>query len=349
MEPLADAGELEQLWRALDRTGTHSFFVSWPWIGALVRSGGTKFNVVKARRAGEIVGLALLGMQQHWFRHLVPVRQLVLNASGKPEIDSVMIEHNGFAVPSGDGSEISAAFVHWFSGKEAGADELVLPGIRCRTAGLSDLLLEEHRRPGFRTPLQTLGAEGLAGILSRNGRQQLRRSLRDYGERLALDRAENTGQALAYFEQLKLLHIKSWSRRGRLHAFQAPHFEQFHRMVISAGVDEGTVDILRVTANGRVLGFLYNFVRNGVVANYQSGFADEVPGERPGYVCHALAISHYASRGMQAYDFLAGSNRLKESFGVETYELCWQNYRRRTPVFLIEDWARRALLRLRPG
>ncbi len=300
-------------------------------------------------RAGEIVGLALLGVQQNWFRHLVSMRQLVLNASGKPDIDSVMIEHNGFAVPSGDGSDIGAAFVHWFAETDIRADELVLPGIGCRTTGPSDLLLEEHRRPGFRTPLLALGAEGLVGILSRNARQQLRRSLRDYGEPLALDRAENVEQALSYFEQLKFLHIKSWNRRGRPHAFQAPHFEKFHHMVISAGVDEGVVDVLRVTANGRILGFLYNFIRHGVVANYQSGFAGDVPGGRPGYVCHALAISHYVDRGMEAYDFLAGRNRLKESFGVETYELCWQNYRRRTPVFLIDDWARRALLKLRPG
>lgn len=349
VEPLADMSELERLWRVFDQTGGHSFFVSWPWIGALVGFGGTKLVIIKAMRGGEVVGLALLGLQRHWFRNLVPIRRLVLNASGKAAIDSVMIEHNGFAVPSGDGGELNVALVKWFGAKGTKADELVFPGVACNVSVPSNLLQIERRRPGFRTPLSALGPEGLMGILSRNARQQLRRSLREYGGRLALDRASNTEQALEYFGQLKSLHVKSWSRRGRPHAFQKPFFERFHHAVISAGMEEGAVDLLRVTVDGRVLGFLYNFVRNGVAANYQSGFADNVPGQRPGYVCHAMAISHYVARGLQTYDFLAGSNRLKESFGVETYDLCWQHYRRRTLPFLIDDLARRTLLKLRPG
>jgi hypothetical protein len=43
---------------------------------------------------------------------------------------------------------------------------------------------------------------------------------------------------------------------------------------------------------------------------------------------------------MKAYDFLAGSNRLKASFGIETYEMCWRRYRRPTASFRLERWLR---------
>jgi CelD/BcsL family acetyltransferase involved in cellulose biosynthesis len=345
LEPFAAAGGLEHLWRSLDRTGQHSFFVTWPWIEATLRCGGSDCVLVKAVRDGEFRGLALLGTRRSWLRHLIPIRQYVMNVGGN--LDSLMIEQNGFAVVSGDGAELNEPFVQWFEDRGLPGDELVMPGVNCEIARPRDLLTIERRRPGFRTPLSGLGKDGFLGLLSRNARHQLRRSVRDYGGRLSLDRAQTCEQALDYFEQLKFLHVKSWTRRNRPHAFQAPAFEKFHRCVIGTGVAEGCVDLLRVTSDDRVLGFLYNFVRNGIVSSYQSGFADDVPGLRPGYVCHAMAISHYVERGMRYYDFLAGSNRLKESFGVETYELCWRQYRRRTLPFLADSAISRAIVMLR--
>ena len=43
---------------------------------------------------------------------------------------------------------------------------------------------------------------------------------------------------------------------------------------------------------------------------------------RPGYVCHALAIEA-AATGADTYDFLAGTNRLKQSFANENYLMSW--------------------------
>jgi CelD/BcsL family acetyltransferase involved in cellulose biosynthesis len=141
---------------------------------------------------------------------------------------------------------------------------------------------------------------------------------------------------------MKELHVRSWTRRGQHHAFNNPFFETFHRTLISTGVEDGSVDLMRVAAGESVLGYLYNFRRNGVVSSYQSGFADGDPGLRPGYVCHAVAIAHYAKQGMRHYDFLAGTNRLKQSFGTETYDLSWRRYRRRTVGFAADDLLRRA-------
>lgn len=341
-EPLPPTGELERMWRGLDRTGTHSFFASWSWIGPFLRSTGNGAKLLVARRGVAFAGMALLTFGPGRVRGVVPVRRAYLNATGDPDIDSILIEHNGFAVPGGPDEMLLPALAKWFRHGGINADELAVPGVERGAMGESRWCAE-MRRAAYRTPLTAMGEAGLVSIISRNARQQLRRSLRDYGETIALDRAATTDEALGFFEELKRLHIRSWERRGRPHAFIKPFFERFHRAVIEEGVPDGKVDLLRLKAGSRVLGYLYNFVRNGVVSSYQSGFADEEPGLRPGYVCHALAIDHYAAKGMRTYDFLAGTNRLKESFGVETYELSWLHVRRPHLAFWADDLLRRAV------
>jgi CelD/BcsL family acetyltransferase involved in cellulose biosynthesis len=106
-------------------------------------------------------------------------------------------------------------------------------------------------------------------------------------------------------------------------------------------VDSGAVDLLRVSAGDTHIGYLYNFVRNGTVSSYQSGFDDIDTRLRPGYVSHAMAIAHYAAAGMAEYDFLAGGNALKHSYGSETYDLYWTRVRGNKIVVQIEGVMRK--------
>jgi len=337
VESLPDRVAVERLWRGLDRDGTHSFFLSWTWIGTLLRLMTKRPFLLKAMAGDELIGAALLSPAEARLRGLLRVHQAWFNASGDERLDAVMIEHNGFA---GGDRALWPDFLRWFE-KQGFADELVVPGIDPPEALEGRLMVLDKLSHGYSTPLKSLGPGGVASAISANARQQLRRSLRDYGETAVLDRAGDVPAALAYFEGLKTLHIRSWTRRGRPHAFASPLFEKFHRALIAAGTDDGSVDLLRVQAHGRVIGYLYNFRRNGVVSSYQSGFDDEDPNLRPGYVCHALAIGHYARAGDSTYDFLAGTNRLKQSFGLERYELVWRCYRKPTLGFMAEHAARR--------
>lgn len=335
-EPLPTFVELERMWRGLDCTGSHSFFASWSWIGPLLATTGSKVKLLIARRGLAFAGMAVLGFGAGHLGGIVPLRRAFLNATGDPEFDSVLIEHNGFALPGGPDDTLLPSLARWFRHGGLKANELSVPGVEAESVEAGRWCVET-RRAAYRTPLAEMGEAGLVSILSRNARQQLRRSLRDYGDAVRLDRAATVSEALDYFAALKDLHVRSWDRRGRSHAFAKPFFERFHRAVIEQGVPEGTVDLLRLSAGNRTLGYLYNFVRNGVVSSYQSGLADDEPGLRPGYVCHALAIDHYAAKGLRTYDFLAGTNRLKESFGVETYQLSWLQVRRPHLVFWMDD------------
>nr|WP_243846225.1 GNAT family N-acetyltransferase [Rhizomicrobium palustre] len=205
----------------------------------------------------------------------------------------------------------------------------------------------ENIRFAYRTDLRKVAETGVAQCVSRNTRQQLRRNLRDAGGNVAITAAKDKDEALAYFAELKALHIRSWEKRRKHHAFDNPIFEPFHHAVISTGIEDGSVELLRLEAGSRLLGYLYNFQRNGVVSSYQSGFAEEVA--RPGYLCHAAAMEHYAARGLLTYDFLAGTNQLKSSLGLERYELCWRRYRRPSLGVIAEQLAHWAVQRAKPA
>ena len=148
--------------------------------------------------------------------------------------------------------------------------------------------------PSYWVDLDRLAASDgeLFPVLSSNARQQLRRAIR-YFERfgqLRLDRAAHPGEARNYFAELKDLHIATWQSRGKPHAFSRPFFEAFHHELIDRHVADGAVQVLRARAGSRLIGYLYNFRLSDRVYTYQSGFAYDEAGARPGAVAHALAI-----------------------------------------------------------
>ncbi len=99
-------------------------------------------------------------------------------------------------------------------------------------------------------------------------------------------------------------------------------------------------------AGERIIGYLYNFRHNGRVYAYQSGFADADPRERPGVVAHALAIRHALGSGLRVYDFMAGRNRLKESFATSCEPMLWQVVQQPRLAFRFEHLARQLKQRI---
>jgi CelD/BcsL family acetyltransferase involved in cellulose biosynthesis len=345
LEPIKDLAALERIWAKLDQSGSHSFFVTWTWMGSWLRSlpslDGISF--LQLRRGDEIVGAAVLAVKAAKFRRLIPIRQAWLNASGNPDFDCVTIEHNGLASNWAWADDIWPALESWFATNPLKIDELVLPGAYPAIVPHAPILALDRHEKGFRLPLAGISpTAGIGPALTRNSRQQLNRAIRFF-ERLgplAVKAAPDQVTALDFFNHMKVLHTASWRRRGQPGAFGKPFFEHFCRELIAAGLPSGNVDMLQVAAGDTVLGYLFNLHRHGTIYNYQSGFDDADRATRPGYACHALAIAHYAARESRYYDFLAKPNQLKQSFGSEIYELCWRHLRQPTYAFRLEHWAR---------
>jgi hypothetical protein len=334
IEKLPPSEGLENLWRSFE---ARSFFTSWDWIGTWLQTLPPEFDphLIRAVRGAKTVGVAI-GMFRRSSRHwIVNTSQLHFNATGYEEFDRIAVEHNDFA---GEPS-LLRAFLEWFS-QGGGADELVLPGVSTADAPRIPGLLRSAREvPAFANDgLPAIAREGTTHTLSRNARQQLNRNMRDLSRfgPLCIEEADSPTTRLAWFGELKELHVRSWTRRGNRHAFSASYFEIFHRALIFSQA----VQLLRTRAGERVLGYVYNFRFGNTVYAYQSGFADEDGKDRPGYVSHALAIEHCARQGATRYDFLAGDNRLKRSFGPSRYALCWVTYARPSVTLRLEAAAR---------
>jgi CelD/BcsL family acetyltransferase involved in cellulose biosynthesis len=314
--PCPPVGQLEQEWRALEELSAGSAFLSWPWIAATsihLRPGSV---LVRVTGGGQTMGLGLLGRRG----------RLYLNETGQPVQDRVMTEYNGLLTRQGYEAEAAQAFLAGL-----GRRDLILSGVpvqwqeACRSQGLKTRLLRAPQPAPFATLSPQAGHDLLAG-LTRNSRQQIRRSLRYYEQQgpLVLERAQDAPQALDWLDQLELLHTASWRQRGKTGAFSDPSFQDFHRRLIAASFAEGLPDLLRLRAGSAVLGYLYTLRWRGIAAAYQSGFAfEEEPQARPGLVAHLLAMGLYRDEGLSIYRFLAGEARYKTSLATGQDELLW--------------------------
>ena len=111
---------------------------------------------------------------------------------------------------------------------------------------------------------------------------------------------------------------------------------QFHRRLIEREFGRGAVQLLRVRNAQDAVGYLYNFVRDGHVYAYQSGFNySDDPKRKPGLVTHALAVRVGSELGFSRYDFLAGDSQYKRSLATDEDQMVWlclQNPRLRFSV-----------------
>ena len=351
-EALPPLTELEREWRTLEAVAHPSFFISWAWIGSLLDAipAESRPMLLRGHAQGETAALALVGSAVTWRRYrLIRSRGLYLNETGDPQYDAMTIEHNGILCADGSEPGVCDALLAWFSGLRGEADELHFSGSLVRLPGAAlaahGLMLHEIAKPSYSVDLDLLAASDgvLDPVLSANARQQLRRALRNFEAHgpLQLREATSEAEAQSWFTGLKALHCASWERRGIAHSFTGGFFEKFHRRLIDRHFAEGAIQLIEARAGERVIGYLYNFYRDGRVYAYQSGFDDADPRERPGVVTHALAIRHAFRSGMRVYDFMSGRNRLKESFATRCEPMLWQVVQQPRLAFRLEHLARR--------
>jgi CelD/BcsL family acetyltransferase involved in cellulose biosynthesis len=175
------------------------------------------------------------------------------------------------------------------------------------------------------------GPEAYLASLSANTRYQIRRSNRCFDRLgpLVVRQAETEAEALGFLDSLAALHQATWTKRGSRGAFANPAFVRFHRALIARALPRGELELLRFSAGGHVLGYLYNIRLRGWMFTYQSGFdyagcaAAFGPHAKPGLTCHYAAIVRARGEGAVAYDFLAGRDRYKSSLTRAATRLYW--------------------------
>lgn len=337
LSKVTDFLEVETLWRDLESRSDASFFQSWGWTGCLATERFPKPVLLKAREQDRVVALGL-------FNASPSVSTLWLGESGNSKHDDVFIEHNGFLIEAGR-SDVIASCIEIARIAPIGLN----PGLRgtrlVRFSGVSDEYLKAARVNHTQVKVCATGDapfidfdalrrtnRAYISVPSRNTRYQIRRSERAYAAigPLSITRARTEQEAQELLTALAQFHQAYWISRGQPGAFANPQFANFHRALIARTFSAGEADLLRVTAGGTVIGYLYNFVFKGRVFSYQSGFNYQLSSthQKPGLTCHHLAIEMYFSEGAHVYDFLAGLDRYKLSLATNITTLNWLEYGR---------------------
>jgi CelD/BcsL family acetyltransferase involved in cellulose biosynthesis len=311
--PARDLAAIAADWRALEEAADPSFFQSWTWVGCLAEARFPDPWLLRAERAGRLVGLALLNRRggQFW-----------LNESGDPALDATYVEHNGVLLARGAADLLPSCLAR-----------LLAAGRRLHLSGVDAAHLAAARQAGAVwvrcasiapfVDLATLPGDYLAS-LSANTRQQLRRSDRSFGT-IGVRRAATVDEAASFLDALAALHQATWTARGRPGAFANPEFRRFHRALLACAVPRGEAELLRITGDVGVIGYLYNFRLRGRVLAYQAGFDYRAAPKhgKPGLTCHHAAIARARAEGAVSYDFLAGADRYKTSLANAAAPLYW--------------------------
>ena len=322
---------LGALWRELEARSDATFFLTWDWIGCWLRQSGVSPYLLAVRDGGSVVALGLLQPSRQQRHRLLRTRALMLNQAGDPGMDVITIEYNGLLTDRRyEGAAMAACVDHLVRCRTAGSgwdwDELHLSGYPA-----PDTLQPLVERAGLMTwhhaykgswavdlsAIREGGGEYL-DALSANTRYQIRRAMRLYGKRgeLAAEPARTVDEAMACFEHMKALHQRHWTGRGRPGSFAYPFFERFHRALITDCLPKGTVELVKVSAGGAPIGYVYNFIHRGRVCAYHTGIEYEAdPKLKPGLVSHYLCIARHLRGDAAVYDFLAGDERYKSNLG----------------------------------
>jgi CelD/BcsL family acetyltransferase involved in cellulose biosynthesis len=354
VETLQNIARLETSWKELEARATHSFYLSWLWIGTWLRHlpEGAQPHVLVARASSKIVGLAIICRRRAWSFGPHAGARWLLNETGDTRFDRLCIEYNNILSERSMADAIIVACLEALTHRLRHSDQLVLSGIdpdlelaASRTAGRAGLVTEVKQADTARwidfAKVRQQGGNYRA-TLGRNTRQAVSRALRLYAERgpVELRIMETTTEALAAFDLLEAFHQSRWGRKG---SFANPGFRPFHEELIARGVPMGAVRISRTTAGDQTIGVLYNFVHDGRVLNYQSGFLYERDRRlKPGLISHVLSIEDSIARGERGYDFLAGSAGHKSHLANAEHAMKWIAIGRDSPERRIETKLRRA-------
>ncbi len=358
LQPLAQVEALAQRWQALQQQADCHYFLSWGWVECWLRQVQPVVDVqlLSVFHQHQPVALALLPRARLRRRRWIQSRVWYLNEYPQ-QGHNLVIEYNGLLVARGYEQTVLPALLHWFSGQSQRVDEWLLGAVteslfgNLGTMVAAPLKLVENDTSHcyqFDLALASEGLDSYLASLSRNSREQIRRSHRLYRQRgeISLQAAQTKTQALQWLDAMKQLHQARWQAKGQRGAFGNHRWEQFHRTLIEQRFAHGEVQLLRLCAGGRDFAYLYNHVWRGRVYVQQMGFAFESDNRiKPGYLAHALAIVFNAQQGRRCYDFMHGDARYKRSLSSHRERLYWLSLQQPRWRFVLErqavHWVRR--------
>jgi CelD/BcsL family acetyltransferase involved in cellulose biosynthesis len=345
---LGESPRLPSWWPVLFRdAGCGSIFLSPAWLQGWIDLYAAEFDGewLWWEADGRVVAGCLL-LERVIRVKGVPLRSVFLNATGLASAPTPLAEFNDVlhlpAYRDAVASDLAGQLTRksWSRCFLSGYEE----GSLC--AALASLVaaaeVEHDTRAAPYVDLGALGDRGFEVALTGSTGTQVRKNKRVYETQfgpLSVQPAASLEEALHFFSEMARLHVVRWAAQGESTSLSSPVVIEFHRRLIGSLWPEGQVELLRVGGADKVIGYLYNYVFQGKVFFFQSGFDYELdPARSPGMLTHVLAIEHYRRRALREYDFLAGDARYKRSLANRDRSLRW------SILYKDQLWARAFLL-----
>lgn len=316
------------LWEAASDS---SIFLSEDWLRSWLEVYGRDFDGywVHWRHGGAVVGGCLLVSRVVWLK-FIPLRTFFVNATGDARERTPTAEYNDILCLAGFESEVSEDLANltmelrWHRLMVSGYQDGLLSGLVDRFPARS---VESRSSPAAFVDLATIADQPYEQTLTGKVGSHIRRNRRLYEKRfgeLAITEATTLDEAMDYFSRLSELHNNRWRKRGHAGSFSSAAVVEFHRRLIARLWPTKQVSMVRVGCDRHAFGYLYNYVLQGKVLVFQTGFRyDEDSSLSPGLLTHTLAIEHYRRQGMREYDLLAGDALYKRSLAKDKRDLKW--------------------------
>ena len=358
-EPLTQINQLQAEWLELQARSAARYFQSWGWINCWLKEIGLTQNVtlIRVTKDNVLIGMGLFVSASLLRRAIIHADVMFLNEYPVADNDMV-IEYNGMLVQSGCEADVLQQCLQYLSERYSSVDEFHF-GAQSQLAydaiASSEVLALRHRikeqSQSWQVDLTKLtsGLDAYLDTLSKNSREQIRYSLRQYEQNssVTFHVAENVEQALIYFDALKIYHVKRWQEKGESHAF-AGKWEAFHRSIIRQRFSEGEIQLVKLANDEQEIAYLFNYVWNKRVYVLQMGFNySDNHRLKPGYLAHAMAVSFNRDNGMSVYDFMHGYSRYKSSLSNMSETLTWNVFQRPRLRFKFERMITRLVRMLR--
>jgi len=322
------AGELQALgpqWNPLlQASRSHSVFLSWEFISNWWHhyGGEYKLNILAARDAGQLVGIAPLMIGRGDSPHTRPFR-LVMFIGQKKEIFPEYQEI--FTLLGREEEVIRAMAKHLCEETQKVWDVVLLRNVRqdsenmailqraLLSAGMKVSMVREM--PSHLVDLSaftSLPREERWDAYLKTKSKRFRKNVRRYERRLARQwdvnlSVVNTEEGIR--DALDQLFRMQWNRWPDIRETLAnQQYRRFHRALCRRLLHKGELLLAELALDGETVAVEYSFVHAGTVWGYQMSWSQQEALARAslGNVLNGMIIRWCLEHGLQQYDFMSG-------------------------------------------
>lgn len=330
-------------WQQLALRSEQDFFLQWPWIGSWLETfKPTRYFLVEANLGQTLVGLAVLVEHIEWRHGFIRSKQLCLHRTGIAASDEIWIEYNDFLLDKHHATSVRSQMFRYICDNLA-FDELVIGASASQVIDALDKCtvlkrVDIWQANSYQVKFHDAANDPFDAYLSANSRYQIKRSRKNYAE-CKFEVAKDMHSVTAWMTDISLLHKQRWPKSG----FRLELFRKFHMQLLEECINDGRVELIKITLAPSTRVYLYNFISGKTVYFYLSAMTGETLEEavsnklKPGLVAHFLAIEYYKKLGFEVYDFMGGDARYKASFSNKISGLIIAKFQRTTVLLGIEN------------